>query len=96
LDFPFFQILGVYGGPEFVVEYSNGDKTSYVMIVSEGRVTGGRLNPVNDESTEAAYFSSDQLADLSVQPWVRIVLAEVFERRERSLFKPAMWKPPDA
>lgn len=89
-------ILGVYGGPEFVVEYSNGDRTSYVMTVFEGRVTGGRLGPVDDESAEAAYFSSDQVADLSVQPWVRIVLPEVFERRERPLFKPAIWTPSDA
>ena len=89
-------ILGVYGGPEFVVEYSDGDKTSYVMTVFEGRVTGGKLDPVDDESTDAAYFSSDQLAGLSVQPWVRIVLPDVFEKRERSLFKPAIWTPPDA
>ena len=88
-------IVGVYGGPEFVVEYSNGDRTSYVMTVFEGRVTGGKLDPVDDESVEAAYFSSDQVVNLSVQPWVRIVLPEVFERRERSGFKSAMWTPPD-
>ncbi len=89
-------ILGVYGGPEFVVEYSNGDKTSYVMIVFEGRVTGGRLDPVDDESAGAAYFSLDQVAGLGVQPWMRIVLPEVFERRQGPLFKSALWTPPDA
>ena len=30
-------ILGVYGGPEFEVNYSNGDKTSYVMTVFRGK-----------------------------------------------------------
>lgn len=87
-------ILGVYGGPEFVVKYSNGDKTSYIMIVFEGRVTGGRLDPVDDESAEADYFSFDQVAGLDVQPWMRIVMPEVFERRQGPLFKSAIWKPP--
>lgn len=89
-------ILGVYGGPEFVVEYSNGDRTSYVMTVFEGRVTGGRLNPVDDEITEATYFPAYQVAGLSVQAWVRTVLPVVFKRGESSLFRPAIWKPADA
>ena len=88
-------ILGVYGGPEFVVEYSNGDKTSYVMTVFEGRVVGGKLDPVDDESTEAAYFFREELMALNTQPWVRVVLPDVFERRGRAFFKPAAWKPGD-
>ncbi|RKX23833.1 MAG: DNA mismatch repair protein MutT [Candidatus Zixiibacteriota bacterium] len=65
-------IVGVYGGPEFVVEYSNGDRTSYVTTVFEGRVVGGTLEPVDDESSEAAYFSREEVMALDTQPWVPV------------------------
>jgi len=37
------RILGVYGGPEFQVNYANGDQVTYVMAVYEGKVVGGAL-----------------------------------------------------
>ena len=85
----------LYGGPEFVVPYSNGDKTSYVMTVFEGRTVGGALGPMDDESTEVAYFSEEELVALKAQPWVRVVLPSVFEQRGQAVFKPAAWKPGD-
>jgi hypothetical protein len=74
------DIVGVYGGPEFVVEYSNGDRTSYVTTVYEGRVIGGELAPVNDESSDARYFALDEIMALNTQSWVRIVLPDAFGR----------------
>ena len=39
------DILGVFGGPEFRLTYPNGDQTSYVSIVFDATVTGGRPTP---------------------------------------------------
>ncbi len=89
-------ILGVYGGPEYIVKYSNGDETSYIMTVFEGEVVGGKLDPVDDESSEAAYFSLKDIASLDTQPWVEIVLQDIFKFRKKALFKPPSWKPEDA
>ncbi len=88
-------ILGVYGGPEYVVEYSNGDRTSYIMTMFESRTIGGKPNPADDESTEVAYFSREEFASIETQLWVQIVLPDVFERKKYASFKPASWKPGD-
>src|SRR5678815_240001 len=34
-------LLGVYGGESLVIEYSNGDRASYVTVLFSGRITGG-------------------------------------------------------
>jgi 8-oxo-dGTP pyrophosphatase MutT (NUDIX family) len=89
------RILGVYGGSEFVARYSNGDSTSYVTTVFEGRTVGGDLRPEDGETTDIAYFSEDELATLEVRPWVNVVLPHMFRREKKSLFAPAEWTPPE-
>jgi 8-oxo-dGTP pyrophosphatase MutT (NUDIX family) len=87
------EILGVYGGPEFVVEYSNGDKTSYVMIVFKSRIIGGELSPMDDESTDAAFFPLSEIMKLDTQPWVPVVISEIIKNKKHAYFKPPVWKP---
>jgi 8-oxo-dGTP pyrophosphatase MutT (NUDIX family) len=85
------RILGVYGGPEFVVEYSNGDKVSYVMTVFESCIIGGKLDPIDDESVDIGYFSVEEINGMDTQPWVGIVLSDVFKGGRQTFFKPASW-----
>ena len=87
------RILGVFGGPEFVVRYSNGDRTSYVTTVFEGRTVAGELHPQDDETSDISYFSQDDLSTLQVQPWVHVVLPSMFRRERESLFAAAKWTP---
>lgn len=87
------EILGVYGGPEFLVEYSNGDKISYVMIVFKGRIVGGKLSPTDDESTDAAFFPLSEIMKLDIQPWVRVVISDIIKNKKQTYFKPSVWKP---
>ena len=87
------EILGIYGGPEFVVQYSNGDKTSYVMIVFKSRVVGGKLSPVDDESTDAAFFPLAEIMDLDTQPCVNVVISDIIKNKKQTYFKPPVWKP---
>jgi 8-oxo-dGTP pyrophosphatase MutT (NUDIX family) len=88
------RVLGVYGGPDFRIVYSNGDEVSYVMTVFEGRVAGGGLHSDRVETLEAAFFSRDELSSLEIAPWVRIVLADVFAGECRVAFQTATYKPP--
>jgi len=88
------RILGVYGGPEFVVTYPNGDRTSYLMTVFECRPVSGAARPDRHEITELGYFAHEQLAALDLSAWARIVLPEVFEGQEAARFAPPRWEPP--
>lgn len=75
-------IIGVYGGPEFVVHYPNGDKVSYVMTVFKGRVVEGELGPIDDECTEAAYFSHEEVSSLDIPPWLTAILPDIFQQKQ--------------
>ena len=88
------RVLGVYGGPEFQVTYSNGDEVSYLMIVFECRVIGGTMRPDRVETLELGYFSQADLPKLTLPPWAHVVLADVFADRGRTRFKAPTWKPP--
>jgi len=88
------RILGVYGGPEFVVEYPNGDRTGYVMTVFECRPVTGTPRPDRQEILEIGYFSRDDVAALPLSRWARVVLPDVFAGQGQAAFAPPTWKPP--
>lgn len=87
-------ILGVYGGPEFLVTYANGDQTTYVMIVFRASVLDNnpRVRDV-DEILEIAYFGEDELQALNTAPWLKIVLNDAFADQKGVHFKPPTWRP---
>jgi len=88
------RILGVYGGPEFVVAYPNGDQTAYVMTVFECRPLSGTPQPDRQETLEIGYFSRDDLAVLPLSRWARVVLPDVFAGRGQAVFARPIWTPP--
>lgn len=88
------QILGVYGGPEFNTQYSNGDLVTFTMVVFEGRPIGGELRPDGDETLDVRYFDRAEIQSLDMQPWVRGVLEDAYEKRGQASFAPATWRPP--
>ena len=51
------RLIGVFGGPDFVVPYTNGDETQYVMAVYECTRVSGELTGSSDEVTEARFVS---------------------------------------
>ena len=75
------------------MRYSNGDSTSYVTTVFEGRTLAGELQPQDDETAGISYFSLEEMFALEVQPWVKVVLPQMFGREQESLFTPAKWTP---
>lgn len=88
------RLLGVYGGPQCVVTYPNGDRSAYVMSVFECAIQGGALQSETDETTGAAFVSSEELRTLRTSPWVQHVLPGLFERERAAHFEASTWRPP--
>ena len=78
------KILGVFGGPEFEVIYSNGDRVTYVMTVYECKIVGGELKPDNSETLELRHIGAADLDDLELARWARVVLPEIYASRNDS------------
>jgi 8-oxo-dGTP pyrophosphatase MutT (NUDIX family) len=88
------RVIGVYGGPEFLVTYTNGDQVAYLMTVFAGRVVEGEMRPDHVETLDVAYFSEAELVALNLPAWARIVLPDVFRDRHRTYFNQPTWQPP--
>jgi 8-oxo-dGTP pyrophosphatase MutT (NUDIX family) len=87
-------VLGMFSGPEFVVQYRNGDRTSYVIGVFECRVRGGTLRLDGDESLELRYVAPAELGALGLSPWTRAILPQLVTARGRGWIQPPTWIPP--
>src|SRR3954468_15349133 len=53
-------LIGVFGGPEFVVRYANGDETQYVMTVYECSRISGTLSDSSDEIAAARFVTEGE------------------------------------
>jgi 8-oxo-dGTP pyrophosphatase MutT (NUDIX family) len=71
-------LIGVYGGPEFLVTYRNGDQVSYVMMAYLCEVLGGQLQPDGREVHELRYLGEKELVDFALPTWVHLVAGEAF------------------
>ena len=90
LDVELVRVIGVYGGPEFVVTYANGDRTSYLMVLFEARAEPGDERPDGDEILELRWFNDAELAALPLSEWMREVLAGA---NGGPAFRQATWRP---
>jgi 8-oxo-dGTP pyrophosphatase MutT (NUDIX family) len=87
-------IRGVFGGPEFRVQYRNGDRTAYVIAVFDCRVRGGELRLDGEEALELRWVAPADIEALDLSPWARIVLPHVTVARGRGWIQPPTWTPP--
>jgi 8-oxo-dGTP pyrophosphatase MutT (NUDIX family) len=88
-------LIGVFGGPGFVVRYSNGDETQYVMSVFECSVISGEVADSSDEVTACRFVSEDEFHTLAVSSWAREVLPICYSRPRRPIIGAVTWVPPD-
>jgi 8-oxo-dGTP pyrophosphatase MutT (NUDIX family) len=86
-------VLGVYGGPEFVVRYRNGDEASFMMAVFEARAVGGALRLDGEEALELRWASRDEATRLRLSPWLASLLPDLFTRRGVTAFRAPAWRP---
>jgi 8-oxo-dGTP pyrophosphatase MutT (NUDIX family) len=51
------RLLGVYGGPECIVRYPNGDETQYVIVAFGCAIEAGEAKPDYDETAAVGFWS---------------------------------------
>jgi ADP-ribose pyrophosphatase YjhB (NUDIX family) len=88
------RLLGVYGGPECVVRYPNGDEAQYVITAFGGSVIGGAPRPDLHETTAVQYWSEAEATRLPLAPWLRAHLPTVYANGTGVGFTAAEWAPP--
>ena len=54
-------IRGVIGGPRYRHTYPNGDRVAFVSTIFDARVVAGEPRPDEDEVTEVAWLTRDEL-----------------------------------
>lgn len=81
-------IRTVLGGPQFRVEYPNGDVISCVTTVFDAHVVGGEARADMDETVEVGWFSLAELGRLELSPFTVAMLEAVYGS-ERARYLPA-------
>ena len=87
------RIFGVYGGPEFIVRYSNGDETQYVSTMFECRIIAGEINPDGDEIQHARFWMLEEALALPLSPWLTRMIARLYARTSEAWFEEPTWRP---
>jgi len=90
------RVVGVYGGPEFIVNYRNGDRTSYLMVVFEARRVSGEMKPDNVETLDVRFFSAAEIQTLDRPVWLDEILLDVFAGASTAGYRRSSWRPPPA
>ena len=60
------RFIGVFGGRDHHITYSNGDEMAYLAFAFEARVVGGSLAPDGKECLEARYVTGGGVSPRSV------------------------------
>ena len=81
------RLIGVYSGPEFEVNYRNGDRCIYMMAVFGCTADGQTPVPSSEEAERIAFLDPGELAAHSSAPWVSVMLPDILAwlraRRDR-------------
>jgi ADP-ribose pyrophosphatase YjhB (NUDIX family) len=87
------RLLGVFGGPRFLVRYPNGDETSYVTVAFECSVVGGALQPDGEEALEARFVAADEIDSIEIGPLSSELLRRIGPAFERETGNTWSWTP---
>jgi ADP-ribose pyrophosphatase YjhB (NUDIX family) len=68
------RLLDVLGGPDYEVTYPNGDRAAYVTAAYEAEIIHGVPVPADGELNDVAWFSPDDLAQLTLNRLSRALL----------------------
>ena len=88
------HLCGVYGGPEFRVQYANGDVVSYVIAAFECRLIGGDLRVDDDEVTEARWVAREDFGTLRLSAWAEVALPKLVRGNRQTWIPTVRWRPP--
>ena len=87
-------VLGVYGGPDLIVDYPNGDQAAYIGTIFRGRVLGGTMRPDGSEILDVRYFKREELLRVAHSRWMDRCMDVLFASNTPPHFIPPSWKPP--
>ncbi len=59
------RLIGIYTSPHWIIEYKDGNRYHFVSMSFEAEVVGGTLG-LSDETTEAGFFTPDQIASMDL------------------------------
>jgi 8-oxo-dGTP pyrophosphatase MutT (NUDIX family) len=82
-------LIGIFGGPEFLTHYPNGDVTYYTTAAFRGAIVGGAHRPVDGEFAELRYYSQSECGRLHMSPPSRIISRQAFASANQAYFAPA-------
>ena len=71
------RLIGVYSGPEFEVNYRNGDRCIYMMAAFGCTAEGQSPVESSEEAERLAFFDAAALVAQTTAPWVRLMLADI-------------------
>ena len=83
------QILGVFGGTEFAITYSNGDEIAYVATYFEGKIISGTPTPDNEETLQVRWFARNDTDAVPFSRQLKIVLDAILDAERTPYFAPA-------
>lgn len=86
-------VLGVYGGPDLIVDYPNGDHAAYIATIFRGRRIGGSMRPDGSEVLDVRYFTREQLAQVSHSRWMNLCMDAIFSTNAPPHFVKSTWQP---
>ena len=86
-------LIGIFGGPEFLIHYPNGDVTYYTTVAFRGFTLGGSLNPQDGELSDLRYFSQAECDGLDMSASSRIIFKQALASPGPPYFAPATWTP---
>ncbi|MGC2781991.1 MAG: NUDIX domain-containing protein [Bradyrhizobium sp.] len=87
------RLLGVFGGPEFLVRYPNGDLTYYTVIAFEAAMVGGALAPDGEEIASLRFVDRFEWDGLELSPSSRIISRQAFNHDPAPYFAAPGWQP---
>lgn len=73
------EIYDVFGGPEFQIQYTNGDRVGYVMIVFKASIESGKPKADNIEIHEVKFIDPKEIETINKGKWVHTVLSSLFK-----------------
>jgi len=80
VDVEIVRLVGIYSNPGHVVEYADGEVRQQFSVCFACRPAGGGL-ATSDESSEAGYFTPEEIEDMDIHPSIRLRIAHFHEGR---------------
>lgn len=80
------RLLGIYTSPHFIVTYADGNRWQVFATSFLAEVTGGTLG-LSDETTEAGYFSIEEIEQMDVMESHVVRIKDCLAHPEGGIFK---------